>query len=266
MATITKSYTFSAGATILASEHNTNFDTLFNWANGNVDNANIKAGAGISLSKLALGDNATFSGDLTFAGTTAMGKLTLSANSGLHLTEGTAPTTAASQGALYTKDTSGQPELFYREESSGDEVQITSGGSVNVATTPAGALMMWAGALASPPDGWLVCAGAAVSRTTYASLFTAIGTTYGAGDGSTTFNLPNFTNVFPYGANEGGDAGNASVGSRKTSSFFSLSGNDSTVTFAGSGGPQVSGTGAQCVASNYDHMVPYLAVGFIIKT
>jgi hypothetical protein len=69
MALITKSYTFSAGATILASEHNQNFDVLYNWANGNVDNANIKASAGISLSKLALGDNATFTGELTFANT-----------------------------------------------------------------------------------------------------------------------------------------------------------------------------------------------------
>ena len=41
------------------------------------------------------------------------------------------------------------------------------------------------------PAGWLTCNGAAVSRTTYAKLFTAIGTTYGTGDGSTTFNLPN---------------------------------------------------------------------------
>jgi hypothetical protein len=66
MALITKTYTFSAGATILASEHNQNFDTLYNWANGNVDNANIKAGAGISLSKLSLGDDATFTGDFNF--------------------------------------------------------------------------------------------------------------------------------------------------------------------------------------------------------
>jgi len=65
-ALITKSYTFSAGATILASEHNTNFDTLYNWANGNVDNANIKASAGISLSKLSLGDDVTFTGDFNF--------------------------------------------------------------------------------------------------------------------------------------------------------------------------------------------------------
>jgi hypothetical protein len=47
----------------------------------------------------------------------------------VHLPEGTAPATAASQGALYTKDTAGQPELFYREESSGDEVQLTSAGT-----------------------------------------------------------------------------------------------------------------------------------------
>jgi hypothetical protein len=40
------------------------------------------------------------------------------------------------------------------------------------------------------PSGWLFCYGQAVSRTTYSALFTAIGTTYGTGDGSTTFNLP----------------------------------------------------------------------------
>ncbi len=44
--------------------------------------------------------------------------------------------------------------------------------------------------LASTPAGWLMCAGQAVSRTRYADLFAAIGTTFGAGDGSTTFNLP----------------------------------------------------------------------------
>ena len=42
----------------------------------------------------------------------------------------------------------------------------------------------------SVPDGWLECNGAAVSRTTYADLFKVIGTKYGAGDGATTFNLP----------------------------------------------------------------------------
>lgn len=55
-------------------------------------------------------------------------------------------------------------------------------------TLSAGSLIAYAGA--TPPDGYLNCNGAAVSRTTYADLFTAIGTTWGTGDGSTTFNVP----------------------------------------------------------------------------
>ena len=53
---------------------------------------------------------------------------------------------------------------------------------------PAGIVMPFAGSVA--PNGWLLCDGSAVSRSEYADLFTAIGTTYGAGDGSTTFNVP----------------------------------------------------------------------------
>lgn len=53
---------------------------------------------------------------------------------------------------------------------------------------PAGSISPFAGATA--PDGWLFMYGQAVSRATYAALFLAIGTTFGAGDGSTTFNLP----------------------------------------------------------------------------
>lgn len=51
------------------------------------------------------------------------------------------------------------------------------------------------------PSGYLLCDGTAVSRTTYAALFTAIGTNYGAGDGSTTFNVPNLVARYPVGAN-----------------------------------------------------------------
>lgn len=61
--------------------------------------------------------------------------------------------------------------------------------SLQHSAIPAGSLMHYAGKTA--PDGWLICDGRAVSRTAYADLFAAIGTLYGAGDGSTTFNLPN---------------------------------------------------------------------------
>lgn len=48
------------------------------------------------------------------------------------------------------------------------------------------------------PTGYLLCDGSAISRTTYANLFSAIGTTYGSGDGSTTFNIPNLSNGVPF--------------------------------------------------------------------
>jgi microcystin-dependent protein len=55
---------------------------------------------------------------------------------------------------------------------------------------PVGGLMPYAGATA--PPGWMICDGTAVSRTTYAGLFAICGTTYGAGNGTTTFNIPDF--------------------------------------------------------------------------
>ena len=54
---------------------------------------------------------------------------------------------------------------------------------------PVGIVQAFAGT--TTPQGWLLCDGSAVSRTTYAKLFSVIGTTYGSGNGSTTFNLPN---------------------------------------------------------------------------
>lgn len=61
----------------------------------------------------------------------------------------------------------------------------------------------------APPAGYLLCAGQAVSRTTYAALFTAIGTTHGAGDGSTTFNLPDLRGRVSAGKDDmGGTAAN----------------------------------------------------------
>lgn len=66
-------------------------------------------------------------------------------------------------------------------------------------TTPAlpGVVCMFGGS--APPVGWLECNGQAVSRAVYVTLFTAIGTTHGAGDGSTTFNVPDLRGRSPYG-------------------------------------------------------------------
>jgi len=70
--------------------------------------------------------------------------------------------------------------------------------SQTAAMVPPGTIITYAGSTA--PSGYLVANNAAVSRTTYAALFAVIGTTYGAGDGSTTFNLPNLVNRMPIGS------------------------------------------------------------------
>jgi len=60
---------------------------------------------------------------------------------------------------------------------------------------------------AAPPDGWLLCTGDAVSRSTYAVLFAIIASTYGAGDGSSTFNTPNLQGRIPMGLGTGASQG-----------------------------------------------------------
>ena len=63
--------------------------------------------------------------------------------------------------------------------------------------TLVGSVTMYAGS--SAPTGWLLCNGQAVSRTTYSALFSAIGTTWGVGNGSTTFNVPDMRESAPVG-------------------------------------------------------------------
>ena len=64
-------------------------------------------------------------------------------------------------------------------------------------TLPIGSVIAYSGS--NEPSGWLICDGRAISRTNYSNLFNVIGTTYGAGDGSTTFNLPDYRDRVPVG-------------------------------------------------------------------
>lgn len=84
------------------------------------------------------------------------------------------------------------------------------------ADVPVGTINMYAGGVGDVPNGWLLCNGAAVSRTTYAQLFAVLDTEYGVGDGSTTFNVPDFvtTNKFPRAATN--DAGRGTTGGEST--------------------------------------------------
>ena len=129
------------------------------------------------------------------------------------------PTTTANQIALYAKDIAGVAKLLLRLESNGSIIDLvptatptanrvpmaTSAGTLDpgwIETPEVSWLSFPTGFIApilhteTPPSGWLECNGAAVSRTTYSALFAVVGTWYGAGNGSTTFNLPDLRGKF----------------------------------------------------------------------
>ena len=80
---------------------------------------------------------------------------------------------------------------------SGGTTVINNGAFIGVEGIPTGTIVPWTDSTVA--SGFLECNGTAVSRTTYADLFAVIGTTYGAGDGSTTFNVPDLQDNVPVG-------------------------------------------------------------------
>ena len=149
---------------------------------------------------------------------------------------------------------------------------------------PPGTVVAYAGS--TPPSGWLQCDGLAVSRSEYAELFAAIGTTWGAGNGSTTFNLPDFRGRGPIGAGQGSGLTNRVLGQRSgaethtltiaeiPSHSHSVHGTDHNNTprhtdySSGEYGNYINNhTNTGSTGSNQPHnnMPPFAVVNFIIK-
>lgn len=155
-----------------------------------VANANIATAAAIALTKLAsttayywYAANAT--GVLTPLAVTASRAVATDAN-GLPVA---ATTTATELG-------------YVSGVTSSIQTQINA-----LNSTPTGMLADFAGTV--PPTGWLVCDGSAINRTTYSALFAVISTTWGVGDGSTTFNIPALSRRVNVGS---GGSGTATLG------------------------------------------------------
>jgi microcystin-dependent protein len=108
------------------------------------------------------------------------------------------------------------PILFGKDTTTGTITQLQTLGNVLLTTpaNPIGTINMYAST--TVPSGWLLCDGSAVSRTTYSSLFNIIGTTYGVGDNSTTFNIPNLQNRMPICRGTGSFATLGSTGGAET--------------------------------------------------
>ena len=113
------------------------------------------------------------------------------------VTSPTRPTTA-SPGDIWVNTATGIAFVYYNDGNTSQWMELLSSAVPTVnEIMPYGTIVQTARSTA--PTGWLLCQGQTVSRTTYSGLFSAIGTTYGSGDGSTTFAIPNLQNRIPVG-------------------------------------------------------------------
>jgi microcystin-dependent protein len=136
------------------------------------------------------------------------------------------------------------------------------------AMVPTGSTQMFAGT--SAPRGWLIADGSAVSRTTYAALFAVIGTTYGNGNGSTTFNLPDMRGVVVRGVDRGRNLDPSRVqGSYQGDLFTSHTHNNTasaaqagqhlhTITSTSAGSGQHTHTASIADAGDHTHTETYI--------
>jgi microcystin-dependent protein len=149
-----------------------------------------------------------------------------------------------------------------------------------VSPVPTGVVWEYAGSTA--PDGWLLCDGSAVSRTTYADLYAVIGTVFGAGDGSTTFNLPDRRDRFGQGASATDALGTTGGVKMQTDypqhSHYEANSNGPAYVNTGSGSSRTGisaptitsatriSTDNSGTAGGVDQRPPFVAMNYIIKT
>lgn len=140
-------------------------------------------------------------------------------------------------GANYTVEAGDKITIYARTVSTFDVFIEKKNGSPVASRLPAGTIIDFAGSTA--PSGYLACPTAQtnISRTTYAALFAAIGTTWGAGDGSTTFGMPWFTADYAAIQASGGNLGTQTLGDVRahTHSYESIIAGSSNILTSGGG-------------------------------
>ena len=155
-----------------------------------------------------------------------------------------------------------------------EDLQVTRSKLANSERIPTGVVMPYAGTAA--PTGWSICDGSAISRTTYANLFSVTSTAFGVGDGSTTFNIPNLSDrlLLGKGSNNsslGATTAAMSASSTKTSTSVSISAHSNVSTQSVSTGVKdassvtVIGALNDHSAITVDTVFPTVVLNMIIK-
>jgi len=143
------------------------------------------------------------------------------------------------------------------------DAKLTSAGAFTIAT---GMILPWSAPAADKPAGYLLCDGSAVSRSTYSALFALISTTHGAGNGSSTFNVPNFQNRMAIGKSGTyslGATGGATTDSYTPAGSVSVSVNNHTLTISQIPAHNHSVTHAGGgISANYFHPVYGASISF----
>jgi microcystin-dependent protein len=205
--------TFASGASITATGHNENWSDL----------------AAEMTNSVAADGQTTMTGPLKAStGTVSAPSLSFGAdtNTGLYRSTSDEMSGVAGGVQIHKTNSTGFNVVSGKVRESGNSI------------VPSGVIWPYGGS--SAPSGFLLCDGSAVSRTTYADLYSAIGTAYGTGDGSTTFNVPDLTGRVP--------AGKEATATRLTSAVGGVDGG----TLGASGGTQsVTLTQAQIPAHTH---------------
>jgi microcystin-dependent protein len=188
--TMTVVNTLVPGEVITASDHNENYSDIA----AEITNSVAVDGQSTLTGPLKAASGTVAAPGITFGSDTDSGLYRIGANNVGVAVNGAKVIDVATTGATITGDL--------------NATTVKQGG---FALMPVGVVVPYAGATA--PDGWLLCYGQAVSRTTYSALFTALSTVHGTGDGSTTFNLPDLRGRVAAGQDDmGGSSANRLTG------------------------------------------------------
>jgi len=248
------------------------------------DGTNFYAGSTGVAGNFSVGGNETVAGTLGVTGNTSLsGTLAVA---GATTLSGTTSLAGTATALTVTPSTDSSTKIA--------TTAFVQGALASAAIT--GTINMWP--TSSAPSGYLLCNGSAISRTTYAALFAIVGTTFGSGDGLTTFNLPNYADRMPIGVGSTAASVGATGGSATTTIVANNlpahthpvtdPGHNHTYAHAYNAAPQ-SGSSTPCFTSTYtdntstattgitvgnnsttnsamNTISPYLGIYFIIKT